>query len=240
MTLPFVQLNDAAFDLDPTEFKALAALHRFADLFGRCWPGQRRLALVARMTIGTLNRALKKLRIRGAITIDCRGGSKSNVYQIADGYRVARCSTVGTKGIAKKDSESVDKSESLNAARAKGKEEKTDTNPEDGRDAPFAGIKVEHRPGTPFAPLSRNTAPRRWRPPSSPALRKKRRDLLVQKLARFLTARRRFEGLAAYWAAMLGDDPAAAQRMLDETDHRMRSERWDDMREWKIQSGIAP
>jgi uncharacterized protein YdaU (DUF1376 family) len=73
----------------------------------------------------------------------------------------------------------------------------------------------------------------------SPALREKIRDQLVQKCARFLVDRRRPEELAAYWSAMLADDPAAAQRMLDAVDRRMRRANWDDMRTWKHQHGIA-
>jgi hypothetical protein len=73
----------------------------------------------------------------------------------------------------------------------------------------------------------------------SPALKAKIRDQLVQKCARFLVDRRPPEELAAYWAAQLGDDPAAAKRMLDDTDRRMRRARWDDMRAWKHQRGIA-
>jgi uncharacterized protein YdaU (DUF1376 family) len=73
----------------------------------------------------------------------------------------------------------------------------------------------------------------------SPALREKIRDQLVQKCARFLVDRRRPAELAGYWAAMLGDDPAEAQRMLDAVDRRMRAARWDDMRAWKAQHAIA-
>jgi hypothetical protein len=73
----------------------------------------------------------------------------------------------------------------------------------------------------------------------SPALRAKIRDQLVQKCARFLVDRRRPEELAAYWGALLGDDLAEGQRMLDAVDRRMRRSGWDDMREWKRQHGIA-
>jgi hypothetical protein len=75
--------------------------------------------------------------------------------------------------------------------------------------------------------------------PKSPALKAKIRDQLISKHARFLTARKRPAEVAAYWAAMLGDDAAEAQRMLDATDGRMRRAGWDDMRAWKAQHGIA-
>jgi hypothetical protein len=75
--------------------------------------------------------------------------------------------------------------------------------------------------------------------PKSPELKAKIREQLVQKCARFLTARKRPEEVAAYWAAMLDDDPAVAQRMLDTTDRRMRRAGWDDMREWR-QRGWRP
>jgi hypothetical protein len=81
------------------------------------------------------------------------------------------------------------------------------------------------------------------RPPprcaKSPALKAKIRDQLIQKHARYLMARKRPEEMAAYWAAMLDDDPAVAQHMLDATDARMRAAGWDDMRQWKRQHGIA-
>jgi uncharacterized protein YdaU (DUF1376 family) len=73
----------------------------------------------------------------------------------------------------------------------------------------------------------------------SPALKAKIRDQLISKHARFLTARKRPAELAAYWAAMLSDDAAEAQRMLDAVDRRMRQAGWDDMRQWKAQRGIA-
>jgi uncharacterized protein YdaU (DUF1376 family) len=69
----------------------------------------------------------------------------------------------------------------------------------------------------------------------SPALRAKIRDQLISKCARFLVNRKRPAEVAAYWAAMLGDDAAEAQRMLDATDRRMRRAGWDDMRQWKAQ-----
>jgi hypothetical protein len=77
------------------------------------------------------------------------------------------------------------------------------------------------------------------RPPKSPALKAKIRAQLQQKHARYLQARRRPEELAAYWAAMVDDDPAVAQRALDDTDRRMRGARWDDMRAWKREQGIG-
>lgn len=73
----------------------------------------------------------------------------------------------------------------------------------------------------------------------SPALKLKIRELLANKHARFLTARRRPEELAAYWTAQLDDDPAVAQRAFDEVDHRMRCAGWDDMREWRREQGIG-
>lgn len=83
--------------------------------------------------------------------------------------------------------------------------------------------------------------PRRGgRPPGkSPALKAKIRALLQQKHARYLKARRRPDELAAYWIALLDDDPAVAQRALDDTDRRMRGAGWDDMRAWKRENGIV-
>jgi|SRR5580693_6858138 hypothetical protein len=83
-------------------------------------------------------------------------------------------------------------------------------------------------------PDCRSAAAARPRPPpKTPALKAKIRDQLITKCGRFLTARKRPEEVAAYWAAMLDDDPAVAQRMLDATDRRMRRAGWDDMREWR-------
>jgi hypothetical protein len=82
---------------------------------------------------------------------------------------------------------------------------------------------------------SPNLAPQR----KSAALRTKIRDQLIQKHARFLVDRRPPQELAAYWAAMLGDDAAVAQSMFDAVDRRMRQAGWDDMRQWKAQHGIA-
>ena len=118
-------------------------------------------------------------------------------------------------------------------------------NPEGGRCAPLcrlagsdggpaaAAAKGGGNPdrcGEPLPPL---------RPPKSPALKAKIRAQLQQKHARYLQARRRPEELAAYWAAMVDDDPAVAQRALDDTDRRMRCAGWDDMRAWKREHGIA-
>jgi hypothetical protein len=82
---------------------------------------------------------------------------------------------------------------------------------------------------------SPNLAPQR----KSAALRAKIRDQLISKHARFLAARRPPQELAAYWAAMLDDDPAVAQSMLDAVDRRMRQAGWDDMRQWRAQRGFA-
>ena len=76
-------------------------------------------------------------------------------------------------------------------------------------------------------------------PGKSPALKAKIRAQLQQKHARYLQARRRPEELAAYWAAMLDDDPAVVQRAFDDTDRRMRGAGWDDMRAWKREHGVA-
>lgn len=78
------------------------------------------------------------------------------------------------------------------------------------------------------------------RAPKSPALKAKIRDLLTQKHARFLIARRRPDELAAYWAGLLNPDPKVAQQTFDETDRRMRCANWDDMRQWKAAAGLPP
>jgi uncharacterized protein YdaU (DUF1376 family) len=135
-----------------------------------------------------------------------------------------------------KDSESLSDSESLNAAR-EGKKKEIE-NPEGGRGAPLGGADIVQTGGK---PATVGLRPRGRPPPctakspagKSPALKAKIRDQLVQKHARFLISRRRPEELTAYWEAMAGDDPAAAQRMLDATDARMRCANWDDMRQWK-------
>jgi hypothetical protein len=62
--------------------------------------------------------------------------------------------------------------------------------------------------------------------------------MLVNKCARFLKDRHPGE-FASYWAAMLSDDAAIGQRMLDAVDRRMRRAGWDDMRSWKRQAGVA-
>jgi len=73
----------------------------------------------------------------------------------------------------------------------------------------------------------------------SPALKAKIKEQLRQKCGRYLARCGRPDEAGAYWAAMLGDDPDAAQRMLDIVDRRMRRARWDDMRQWKRHAGIA-
>jgi DNA-binding transcriptional MocR family regulator len=79
-----------------------------------------------------------------------------------------------------------------------------------------------------FQPIRRIVTPQAE--PKSADLKAKIRDQLIQKHGRYLAARGRPGEVPAYWAAMMSDDPAAAQRMLDATDRRMRIERWDDMR----------
>lgn len=130
----------------------------------------------------------------------------------------------------------------LNAARARAEKDEHNKkeNPQEGRSAPLA------RPGErppPCAVSQTINISRSCRPPprqKSPALKTKIRDLLTQKHARFLIARRRPDELAAYWAGMLDPDPKVAQRMLDDTDRRMRCANWDDMRQWKAAAGLPP
>jgi DNA-binding transcriptional MocR family regulator len=98
-------------------------------------------------------------------------------------------------------------------------------NPQEARTARLAGTKP---PEQQFQPIGRIVAPQAE--PKSADLKAKIRDQLIQKHGRYLAARGRPGEVPAYWAAMMGDDPAAAQRMLDATDRRMRIERWDDMR----------
>jgi hypothetical protein len=110
-----------------------------------------------------------------------------------------------------------------------------------GHGAPIAGggqpetVDLSRRGMAPPGPCPRtakspNLAPQR----KSAALRTKIRDQLISKHARFLDARRPPEELAAYWAAMLGDDAAVAQSMFDAVDRCMRQAGWDDMRQWKL------
>jgi hypothetical protein len=98
-------------------------------------------------------------------------------------------------------------------------------NPQKARTARLAGPKP---PEQQFQPIGCIIAPRAE--PKSAELKAKIRDQLIQKHGRYLAARGRPGEVPAYWAAMMGNDPAAAQRMLDATDRRMRLERWDDMR----------
>jgi DNA-binding transcriptional MocR family regulator len=77
-----------------------------------------------------------------------------------------------------------------------------------------------------LVPIIHRHAPRAE--PRDPALKAKIRDQLIQKHGRYLAARGQPGEVPAYWAAMMGDDPAAAQHMLDAIDRRMRLERWDD------------
>jgi len=72
----------------------------------------------------------------------------------------------------------------------------------------------------------------------TPALKAKIKAQLQAKHCRFLQAHDP-DAVGGYWAALLDDDPAIAQRMLDETDRRMRRAGWDDMRDWRRQNGIA-
>jgi hypothetical protein len=109
-------------------------------------------------------------------------------------------------------------------ARESGEGEEVSTqkeNPEEGRSAPL----LSHGPPCRVA--------------KSSALKAKIREQLQQKHARYLIARRRPDELTAYWTAMLDPDPVVAQRAFDAVDHRMRCARWDDMRAWKRQHGVA-
>jgi hypothetical protein len=125
--------------------------------------------------------------------------------------------------------------ESLDAPRARpeSSEKHGKGNPEEGRCAPLE----EQKETSPGRNGSDTRSPARAGKPS--ALKAKIRAQLQQKHARYLQARRRPDELAAYWAAMVDDDPAVAQRAFDDTDRRMRAAGWDDMRAWKRENGIA-
>jgi hypothetical protein len=56
----------------------------------------------------------------------------------------------------------------------------------------------------------------------TPALKAHIKEQLISKCGRFLAARATADELGVYWAIMCGDDPAAAQKMLDATTARMR------------------
>lgn len=118
--------------------------------------------------------------------------------------------------------------ESLDAARAREmeREDNEKGNPEGARCARLDRVAVRAPPRP--APVRK-----------SPALRAKIREQLACKHARFVQARDPPEKVASYWAVILGDDPAAARRLFEDTDYRMRASRWDDMREWKRAQGIG-
>ena len=132
--------------------------------------------------------------------------------------KTEKCATPDSDSYAvSQDSASISKPlpESLDAPRAReGESEDNEKgNPEGGRSAPLCREPVAQ---------PHHSRP----PPKSPALKAKIRAQLQQKHARYLQARRRPDELAAYWIAQLDDDPAVAQRMLDDTDRRMRAAGW--------------
>jgi hypothetical protein len=226
----FVQLPEAAFELDLGEYKALAALLRFADSGGRCFPGMRKLAKVAHMAVGTLSRALKALAQRGAIEIRKRGGTKTNIYFIAEAFRVRRgapaggCSRIETKGIAR-DSEQVDKPESV-AAREVGKINMTGVL---RRVAPFGAARPAAPKPAPSGPSAGPLAPAG---PYALAVREAKRQRWLSRLQAW--ALRRFTEAQA-WAALelisasasatsRAATPPAVRRRLDDLDKLYRLE----------------
>jgi hypothetical protein len=111
--------------------------------------------------------------------------------------------------------------------------------------SPSTGFGALRGSAATFAPIGDHCPPRappgksRQRVEKTPALKALIRQQLMAKHCRFLQARGAPDEIGAYWAAQLGNDPQAAQRMLDDVDRRMRAARWDDMREWKRQAGVA-
>jgi uncharacterized protein YdaU (DUF1376 family) len=175
-----------------------------------------------------VNRLIEVRRTEGRKGGKASAASRGN----SDGHAIQKEASLP------KDSES--RSDSESEAAREGKKNQS-LNPL-GRYAPLGGSFGGRCHPEPGPDAISNVPHRTVRPRScakSPALKAKIRDQLMQKHARFLMARRRSQALAAYWGAQLGDDPAKAQRAFDAVDRRMRSERWDDMRQWKREHGIV-
>lgn len=83
VALPF----DAYRSLPPQEFKLLAALSRYADRSGGCFPTLRQLARDAVMSLATTWRAMNRLSERGCFTRTRRGRGRF-VYQLAEPFRL--------------------------------------------------------------------------------------------------------------------------------------------------------
>jgi DNA-binding transcriptional ArsR family regulator len=230
MTRAFAQLPEACRDLDGAEFKALFGLHLFADSGGRCFPGMRRLAQAAGLAIGTLSRALKALAQRGAIEIRKRGGTKTNIYFIAEAFRVRRappaggCSRIETKGRAR-ESEQVDKPESV-AAREVGKINMPGVL---RRGAPLGAARPAAPKPAPSGPSAGQLAPAG---PYALAVREAKRQRWLSRLQAW--ALRRFTEAQA-WAALelisagasaasRAATPSAVRKRLDDLDKLYRLE----------------
>jgi hypothetical protein len=72
------------------------------------------------------------------------------------------------------------------------------------------------------------SAPASPTPEEAARLKARKRDLLVQKLWRFVNATMHGETAAAAYAGLLADNPREAQRWLDKLDLEMRSRGWRD------------
>jgi hypothetical protein len=83
--------------------------------------------------------------------------------------------------------------------------------------------KNEGQPSWRCAPSASNAV--------SEAVKARKKEQLQQKLSRFLQATG--GDVVGFWAVQAGDDKAAAQRLLDQVDRRMRARNWDDTREWQ-------
>jgi hypothetical protein len=76
------------------------------------------------------------------------------------------------------------------------------------------------------------------RKPKAPALKAQIRGQLAWKHVRFLSKRGEPGEAERYFALIDKHALVPPQELFDAVDHRMRAERWDDMRAWKRQNGI--
>jgi hypothetical protein len=83
--IPHWLLFDAALTSNALRVWLILQKHRDYDT-GECWPGRRRLAEMAHLSVKTIDRALATLTGIGAITVTTRkkddGSNQSNLYQV--------------------------------------------------------------------------------------------------------------------------------------------------------------
>lgn len=82
VSLPY----DALQDLPPLEFKLMAALLRYANKAGECWPVLRQLAVDIGKSEATVCRTMQRLAERGCFDIRRRPGNGRYFYRIASKF----------------------------------------------------------------------------------------------------------------------------------------------------------